>query len=45
MKQVFPYGQPVTGKELIDREEIIDRTLSDIEGGQSIILASPRRYG
>jgi len=45
MKQVFPYGQPVTGKELIDREEIIDRTLSDIEGGQSIIIASPRRYG
>ncbi|GAI76111.1 unnamed protein product [marine sediment metagenome] len=45
MKQFFPYGKPVTGKELINREEIIDSTLGDIEGGQSIILASPRRYG
>lgn len=45
MKQFFPYGKPVTGEELINREEIIDRILNDIMGGQSVILASPRRYG
>lgn len=45
MKQLFPYGKPVRGKELIDREEIMDSILGDVMGGQSIILASPRRYG
>lgn len=45
MNQLFPYGKPVTGEELIDREEVISRILRDIMGGQSVILASPRRYG
>ena len=45
MKQLFPYGKPVTGDDLIDREEIIGEIVRDVQGGQSLILASPRRYG
>ncbi|MDI6794243.1 MAG: ATP-binding protein [bacterium] len=45
MKQIFPYGRPVTGDDLIDRQEIIKDILFDVKGGQSVILVSPRRYG
>jgi hypothetical protein len=45
MKQLFPYGKPVTGKDLVDREDIIQKIIYETSGGQSVIIASPRRYG
>jgi len=45
MKQLFPYGKPATGKDLIDRKGIMRRIMDDVTGGQSIILTAPRRYG
>ena len=45
MKQIFPYGRPVTGRDLIDRKDVIERIMNDVMGGQSIILTAPRRYG
>ncbi len=45
IKQLFPYGKPVVGKDLIDRKEIISEIIYNVKGGQSVILASPRRYG
>ncbi len=45
IKQLFPYGKPVSGKDLVDRKEIISEILYNVRGGQSVILASPRRYG
>jgi hypothetical protein len=45
MEELFPYGKPVTGKQLIDREEVIEEICYNMRGGQSVILASPRRYG
>ncbi len=43
--QLFPYGTPVTGKNLIGREEDINNILNDLRGGQSLILPNPRRTG
>ncbi|OYT53269.1 MAG: hypothetical protein B6U72_06320 [Candidatus Altiarchaeales archaeon ex4484_2] len=45
IKQLFPYGKPVVGKDLIDRKDIISEITYNVRGGQSVILASPRRYG
>lgn len=45
IKQLFPYGKPVMGKDLVDRKEIISEIIYNVRGGQSVILASPRRYG
>jgi len=45
MEQLFPYGKPVVGKDLIDRKEVISEIIYNVKGGQSLILASPRRYG
>ncbi len=33
------------GKDLVDRKEIISEIIYNVRGGQSVILASPRRYG
>ncbi|MCK4401770.1 ATP-binding protein [bacterium] len=45
MEQIFSYGKPVTGKDLIDRESIVEDIVRDVKGGQSVILAAPRRFG
>ncbi|MFQ6093497.1 MAG: ATP-binding protein [bacterium] len=45
MEQLLPYGRPVTGKNLIDREEPLEEIISNSKREQSIILASSRRYG
>jgi len=45
VKELFAYGKPVTGDDLIDREEIVEEIVRNVKGGQSLILAAPRRYG
>lgn len=45
LRQIFEIGRPVTGKELIGRDEEINELLSRAIGGQSMILVAPRRYG
>lgn len=44
-RELFPYGKPVTGEDLVDRKEVIEKIIYEVLGGQSVILASPRRYG
>lgn len=45
VKQIFPYGKPVTGPDLVNRKEVIAEITSNLSSGQSIIISSPRRYG
>lgn len=45
MKELFVYGKPVTGDDLIDREEIVEGIVRNAKRGQSLILVAPRRYG
>ena len=45
MKELFAYGKPVTGDDLIDREEIVEEIVRNAKRGQSLILVAPRRYG
>lgn len=43
--QLFPYGSPVTGKELIGRDVALKEILMNLRGGQHLLLAGPRRTG
>jgi len=45
VKELFAYGKPVTGDDLIDREEIVEEIVKNAKRGQSLILVAPRRYG
>lgn len=45
MKPIFEFGKPVIGRELIGREKEVTSLLSYALGGQSVILAAPRRFG
>ncbi|MFC1496815.1 hypothetical protein ACFL52_05310 [Candidatus Margulisiibacteriota bacterium] len=45
MKQFFSFGKPAKGSQLIDRKTTIKDILFDLSGGQSVVLASPRRLG
>jgi Cdc6-like AAA superfamily ATPase len=38
-------GKPVTGEELIGREEEINEIIQTIKAGQSVALIAPRRFG
>lgn len=41
----FSFGTVVAGKDFADREEEIRELLSDLQGGQNVLLFSPRRHG
>lgn len=43
--QLFSFGAPVVGHDLIGRDNDIERMLSDLRGGQSLLLPGPRRIG
>lgn len=43
--QLFPYGTPVWGHELIGRASEMRRVLQDVRGGQHLLLPGPRRIG
>lgn len=45
MKPIFEFGKPVIGRELIGREKEVKSLLSYALGGQSVIIAAPRRFG
>ena len=45
MQEIFPVGVPVTGKNLIGREEEVVQCIAYLKNRQSVILISPRRYG
>lgn len=45
MKSPFRFGRVVTGKSFINREEELNRLLSNFTGGINTILISPRRWG
>ncbi|MEA2056064.1 MAG: hypothetical protein U9O49_04470 [Candidatus Thermoplasmatota archaeon] len=45
MVEIFPCGKPVTGENLIGREEFIKRIIAILKSGQSVMLVSPRRFG
>jgi len=38
-------GKPVTGKELIGREILVNEIIRTIKAGQSVALIAPRRFG
>lgn len=41
----FLVGKPVTGKQLVGREEIIRQVIQLTSNGQSVVLVAPRRFG
>src|SRR6266550_9007103 len=41
----FVYGEVVPGDAFVDREDELDRLVSDLGNGQKVFLISPRRYG
>jgi uncharacterized protein len=43
--QLFSFGAPVTGNDLVGRGQDIQRILQDLRGGQSLFLPGPRRIG
>jgi hypothetical protein len=45
MKNPFVFGIEVSGKQFTDRKDEISEIKSDLLGGQSVILYSPRKYG
>ena len=45
MNAPFPIGIPVRGKDLIGREEEINKIVDIVSDGQSVILIAPRRFG
>src|ERR1051325_11350911 len=45
MENPFVYGEVVPGEAFVDREEELDRLVSDLGNGQKVFLISPRRYG
>lgn len=42
---IFQVGKPVTGSQLIGREEEIKRIEQYLKMGQSVVIIAPRRYG
>ena len=45
MENPFVYGEVVPEEAFVDREEELDRLVSDLGNGQKVFLISPRRYG
>lgn len=45
MVKKFPIGKPVSGKDLIGREEEINQIFELLKDGHSVILIAPRRFG
>jgi uncharacterized protein len=45
MDNPFVYGEVVPGDAFVDREDELDRLVSDLGNGQKVFLISPRRYG
>ena len=45
MKKLFVTGVPVTGDDLVGREEELARIGYALRNGQSIVLIAPRRFG
>ncbi len=45
MENPFVYGEVVPGDAFVDREDELDRLVSDLGNGQKVFLISPRRYG
>ena len=45
MNEIFPFGRPVMGRNLVGREKELQDIISFIENNQSVILIGPRRYG
>ena len=45
MVEIFPCGKPVTGENLVGREEFIKKIIAVLKSGQSVMLVSPRRFG
>lgn len=43
--QLFPYGVPVTGSDLIGRKDDVQTILREIGGGQNLLLPGSRRIG
>jgi len=41
----FPAGKPVTGKDLVGREEIVRQILTYVTHGENVVLIAPRRFG
>lgn len=42
---IFQAGKPVTGSQLVGREEMITQVLQLALNGQSVVLMAPRRFG
>jgi hypothetical protein len=45
MDNPFVYGEVVPGDAFVDREDELNRLVSDLGSGQKVFLISPRRYG
>ncbi len=45
MREIFPFGRPVSGQHLVGRDKIVAEIIVMLESGQSIMLSAPRRYG
>ena len=45
MVEIFPCGKPVTGENLIGRDTFVKEMITILKSGQSVMLASPRRFG
>lgn len=45
MKQLFPAGKPVTGRNLIGRNKIISQIIQWLNYGESVVIIAPRRFG
>ncbi|NOT45194.1 MAG: ATP-binding protein [Acidobacteria bacterium] len=45
MQNPFVYGEVVPGDAFVDREQELDRLVTDLAACQKVFLISPRRYG
>lgn len=45
MKRLFVTGIPVTGKDLVGRQEELKKIKYLLQNGQSVVLIAPRRFG
>ncbi len=45
MNHLFPAGKPVTGNQLIGRDNLIAQIIQWLEYGESVVVIAPRRFG
>jgi len=45
MKEIFPFGKPVSGEHLVGRDDFVKEIIAMLKNGQSLMLTGPRRYG